>query len=164
MNAHTMVRASHLGAVPRGQEHQFCMLHRRREESLINSAGTELGEIILRGGVVQFDVFSCKDNLRHRLPRYVIDDCLVRSTIFRNGKGFFVAASVLEPLPEHPLYDPEAVIQLYFEAHPFIPGNPNINPDHIMPPDIRQIEPFMGLGRINLGMLRLEPDQSPVNL
>jgi len=144
-----VIEAAHLGAIPHGQEERYRSLYIVGGEVVVNRVGSDQEVELFRNGIREFDVLvGSRTGALHRLVSYDEDAYRVRTIGHKEGL-WFKALSVLEPLPEHPIYDPEAEAQFFFEAHHFVPGIAlEIEAGHVLEPKQELVRPFVALGRL----------------
>jgi len=152
--AETSTRNISIGLIAHSRAGKYQLLFSTADQVAVNRVGGDKALEQFRAGLEVVDRYP-DDGLPYHightvLRNYVDFNYRGRSVITRRG-DHFIAATVLEPLADHPLYDPAATDQLYFEAHNFYNSVEDyVSPTSIFPPRGFLINPFLQLGETAL--------------
>ncbi len=146
-----------IGAVSEEHVADYDALHIVRGQIILNRIGTPRDAELFRIGIDEFDLLWDSQIGRtarasHHIERYIQERALVRSMKHKGTTGPRpVASSVLQPLPGHSLYNPDADARFLFEAHEFLPNyQEDIDPQAPHPESVRG---FVALGHAALTRL-----------
>jgi|GEM_PF-1450095 len=146
----TVVEALHMGVNHSLEQHQY-LLHQVDGEVMASKLGYGQDTEVFKAGVKKFDLVV--GSYRHEYPNLWTaeeDQMHIRGVLHGAQQPRILEASVLlEPLPDHPLYDPAAEAQYFVSVHHLLPGRIyEIDPWRVRPHQIKIVQLVERLGRL----------------